>query len=80
MTYLELEFPNADAARAATARLEEMGITGEWHMRKSHVDDSWRLSIASEVALRQDHLTRLGGKVLEDAAGTRTAGSGEDDA
>jgi hypothetical protein len=78
MTYLELEFPTADAAREATARLDEMEITGEWFVRKSHTGDTWRLTIASEVVLRQDHITRLGGKVLEDAAGAAVAG--EDDA
>lgn len=76
MTYLELEFPSADAARAATNRLEEMEITGEWYIRKSHIDESWRLSIASEVALRQDHLSRLGGKAMDETAG---AGGGADD-
>lgn len=79
MTYLELEFPTADAARAATARLEEMEITGEWYMRKSHSGDTWRLSVASELALRQDHITRLGGKVLDDADGKAVAG-GDDEA
>jgi hypothetical protein len=78
MTYLELEFPDAEAARAATGRLEEMEITGEWFMRKSHMGDTWRLSIASEVALRQDHIARLGGKVLEDAAGSAVASSDDE--
>ena len=79
MTYLELEFPSPEAARAAIARLEEMEITGEWHLRKSHTGSAWRLSISSELTLRQDHIARLGGKALEDAAGAAVA-AGDDEA
>lgn|GEM_PF-5770628 len=75
MTYVELEFPTVEAARAATRRLDEMDITGEWHLRKGR-GDAWRVSIASEVTLREDHIARLGGKVA-DADGA--AGPAADD-
>ena len=76
MIYLELEFPTADAAKAATRQLDEMEITGEWYVRKAHAGEAWRLTVASEVALRQDHIVRLGGKALDEEAG---AASGADD-
>lgn len=80
MTYLELEFPSVDAARAATKQLEAMDITGEWYMRKAHTGEAWRLSIASEVDLRQDHIARLGGKVLDEEAAAGRPSPTDDEA
>lgn len=67
MTYLEREYPSRDAARTASALLDELGITGEWYLRKTH-GDAWRLSIAAEDAVRDDTLARLGGKAVDDTA------------
>lgn len=66
VTYVELEFADAQAARAATTELEAMAVTGEWHLRPVRGGQAWRLSIASEVTLRPDHIARLGGRTLED--------------
>jgi hypothetical protein len=68
LTYLELEYPDLAAARAATHTLDELEITGEWYLRKGRTEGSWRLSIASEVVLRPDHLARLGGTPLDEGA------------
>ena len=74
MTYVELDYPSQEAARDATVLLDEMGITGEWHLRKVR-SDGWRLSIASEVNVREEDIARLGGKPVEDQGGA----DGEDE-
>jgi hypothetical protein len=72
LTYVELDYPSQEAARDATVLLDEMGITGEWHLRKGRADN-WRLSIASEVDVRDEDIARLGGKPVEDQGGPDAA-------
>lgn len=73
MTYLDLEFPGEPLARAAIAELQNLDVTGEWHLTPSGVGETWHLSLSSEKNLTLDEITRLGGTLQDGTEGASDA-------
>jgi len=78
LTYFDLAFASEAEAGGAIAALQDLGVTGEWHLAPAAVGEGWRLSLSSERSLTAKELARLGGTLLGEPEGGSGSSEGKE--